>query len=303
MNIKTVTLLGADGKLGPAILHALLAADFTVTVLKRTSSKSPDNTYPSHVTVRRVSDDFTLDTLVPVLQGQDAVVVTIKGTQTGVQTKLARACVQAGVRRFIPADFGSCDSSSAWAQSLVPLFKHKTELRDVLMQLADESKAFSWTSLVCGHFFDWSPEFLHVWVRERRAETIDGGHAKWSASTLARIGEATARILLRPEETENRVVYVQSFLVSQVEVVRAYERATDSQWAVKDFESKRYEREEKAKADGGDREAVENLVWLLGTLDGNWEEKDGFAMKLLGLENENLDAVVRGVVEEHASKS
>ena len=45
-------------------------------------------------------------------------------------------------------------------------------------------------------------------------------------------------------------------------------------------------------------DAVENLVWILGTLDANWERKDGFSMRALGLEDEDLEAVVRRVVEE-----
>lgn len=100
MAIKTVALLGADGKLGPAVLNELLAASFAVTVLKRQGSKQPDN-YPSGVKVARVPDDMDdIDALAKVLTGQDALVVTIKGSQTEVQDKLARAAVKAGVKRM-----------------------------------------------------------------------------------------------------------------------------------------------------------------------------------------------------------
>ena len=298
MSITNVTLLGADGKLGPAILHALLSHSFQVTVLKRTSSKSTD-IYPSSVRVFKVPDDFSVDAVADNLRGQDAVVVTIKGSQTDLQYKLAQACIKAGVKRFIPADFGSCDSSSPMTQALVPLYKRKTELREHLMQFANENSAFTWTSLVCGHFFDWNPEFLHVWVKEKRAEILDDGEAKWSASTLSRIGEATASILKNSDATENQMVYVQSFCVSQKQVVKAFERATGSEWRVDRLDSGEYEREEKAKADGGDLDAVEHLVWLLGTVDANWEGKEGFAMERLGLKNEDLEAVVERLVQEN----
>ena len=151
---------------------------------------------------------------------------------------------------------------------------------------------------VCGHFFDWSPEFLHIWVKERRAEILDNGELKWSASTLARVGEAIARILAKPEATKNQVVYVQSFCVTQTQVVKAFEKATSSTWEVQHFDSKQYEKEKKQKAEEGDLEAVEDLVWLLGALDANWETRDGFAMRTLGLENEDLDEAVRSVVKE-----
>lgn len=260
MAIKKVTLLGADGKLGPAILQALLSNGFKMTVLKRSSSKSPD-AYPPNVEVAKVSDDFPIDAVANTLKGQDALIATIKGKQVELQDNLAQACVKAGVQRFIPADFGSVDSSSQKAQELVPLFKRKTELRERLTTLSEKNNSFSWTALVCGHFFDWSTEFLHIWIKERRADILDDGEVRWSASTLSRIGEATARILLNPEATRNKMVYVQSFCVSQNQVIKAFENATGSSWQITRFNSDQYEAEEKKKADDGDLESVENLVW------------------------------------------
>ncbi|KAI7180426.1 hypothetical protein KC360_g125 [Hortaea werneckii] len=152
--IKNVAILGADGKLGPAVLEALVSASFTVTVLKRESSKSSNDHYPPSVKVARVPNDLNVESLATTLQGHDALVITIKGSQTEVQKKLADAAVQAGVRRMIPADFGSCDSSTTEAQELVPLFKHKADLRQYLQTLAAQHQGFTWTSLVTGHFFD-----------------------------------------------------------------------------------------------------------------------------------------------------
>jgi hypothetical protein len=40
-------------------------------------------------------------------------------------------------------------------------------------------------------------------------------------------------------------------------------------------------------------------VWLLGAIEGNWEERDEFAMNLLGLENENLDEAASKVVKDN----
>lgn len=299
MGIKNVALLGANGTLGPSVLDELLAASFTVTVLKRASSNSPDN-YPSGVLIAQVPDDMDVDTLAEILRSQDALVATIKGSQTDVQVKLAQACVKAGVQRMIPADFGSCDSSSQWTQNLVPLYKHKTALREQLTELAKQNTGFSWTSLVCGHFFDWSPEFLHIYPKQRKADIIDDGTTKWSASTLSQIGKATARILQKPDETRNQAVYVQSFCISQNELMAALEHATSSKWETTKFDSKLYEKEEKAKADDGDLEAVENLVWMLGALDADWTKRENFAMQKLGLENEDLQTIVNRMAKEWA---
>ncbi|KAF7189447.1 Isoflavone reductase-like IRL [Pseudocercospora fuligena] len=293
MSIKSVVLLGADGKLGPSVLRSLVENGFNVTVMKRKSSKS-QTSYPNQVLV---SDDFEVEELAGVLSGKDAVVVTIKGSETALQKRIADACIKAGVKRFIPADFGSVDSSSSLTKELVPLYRHKTELREYLIELASKHPDFTWTSLVCGHFFDWSLEFLHIWLKERKMEVLDDGEAKWSASTLSQIGEATARILQRPDVTKNRMIYVQSFLVSQNEVLASFEHATGQKWTVQRHDSKQYQAEEKKKADSGDLEAVENLVWLLGAIDANWELRKDFAMQDLGLKNEDLDEVVSNVVK------
>jgi len=296
MSIKNVCLLGANGTVGPMVLHALVNDGFNVTVLKRSSSKSaPD--YPAGVKVAEVNDAFAVEDLVPIFTNQDAVIVTIKGTQVDIQKRLADASVKAGVKRFIPADFGSCDSSSPHAQDCVPLFANKTELRSYLSDLARDHAGFTWSSIVCGHFFDWATAFLHIWPQERRADLVKPGDLKASYSTLTRVGEATSRILQRPAETANRVLFVQSFCVTQVAILKAFEKASGAKYDVQWLEAEAYEREQKALRDEGDKEAIENLVWLLGAIEGNWEEREEFAMGVLGLENEDLEKVAEKVVQ------
>lgn len=95
MSIKSVVLLGADGKLGPSVLRSLVENGFNVTVLKRESSKS-QTSYPNQVLV---SDSFDVEELAEVLKGKDAVVVTIKGSETALQKRIADACIKAGVKR------------------------------------------------------------------------------------------------------------------------------------------------------------------------------------------------------------
>ncbi|KAK3630165.1 hypothetical protein LTR56_017579 [Elasticomyces elasticus] len=295
-SISKVTLLGADGKVGATILQGLLSAKFEVTILKRQSSKSSDEN-SEHVKVVRIPDEFKVDDLQSVLQGQDAVVASIKGSQVEIQKRIAQACIKAGVQRFIPADFGSCDSSSSLTQELVPLYKRKTELREYLQELVKDHPSFSWTSLVCGHFFDWSLDFIHVFPAEQRADILDDGEKVFSLSTLSRTAEATVRILQRADQTKNRMLYVQSFSVSQNEVVREYEAATGAKWKVTKYDAEQFKNEQKAKADAGDSSAIEELVWYLGTMDADWRTRDDFAMQLLGLEDEDLGEAVRKVLQ------
>ena len=289
MSINNVALLGANGNLGAAVLSALLANKFSVTVLKRESSQSLDD-YPSNVRIVRYQE--TLSSITSALQNQDAFVATINGSQTPLLKLCADACIAAGVRRFIPSDFGSCDSASLLTQELVPLYRHKTAMREYLIELNRSHPEFTWTSLVCGHFFDWKLEFLHLNLAERKADMLDDGATKFSISTLARVAEATAAVLRKPQETANRMLYVQSFRSSQGEILAAFERATEAKWEVTTYDSQKYMEAEKAKAKANN----EDLVWWLGAVDADWTTRDGFAMELLGLEDEDLDTETKRVV-------
>lgn len=303
MSIVNVALVGATGYLGSAILKALVAdGTFTVTVLQRASSSSRHRLAP-HLTdkiyTQPISDAAPLDELTTVLRGQDALIVCYRARDAAEQIKLGQAAANAGVRRLIPADFGSCDSNGARERELVTLFERKVQIRESLQALAMANDHFSWTSLVTGHFFDWGlrENFLHFDLKARRAEIVDDGTMKSSQATLAQIGRATVAILHRPEETANRMLFIQSFCVSQNEVLASLEKAMGgAKWQVQRVDSEEFIKENKALADAGDLDAIENLVFVLGATDGNWEEKPDFAMDLLGLQNEDLDEVVQAVV-------
>ncbi|MCJ1399774.1 hypothetical protein MMC11_002977 [Xylographa trunciseda] len=299
MTIKKVALIGANGTLGPSILHALLSADgFTITVLSRASSKS---TYPASVRVASISDNPPDKELVDTLRGQDALVVAFTGSISDLQIRLADAAAQAGVKRFIPADFGSCDSSSPLALDLVPLYRTKQNVRQHLQQLASRSN-LSWTSLVCGHFFDYGLKsgLLQFDVKKRQVQIFDGGDIKWSATTLDTIGTAVMRILQKEDETKNRMLYIQSFCTTQNEVLRSLEKITGQKWHVEHVKSEEYINEVKREQKGDlySAEATEKLVSVVGIIGANWEGKDDFANTLLGLDGEDLDQVIRKTIDQ-----
>lgn len=307
MAIKNVALIGANGNLGTVALQALVKAGaFRITVIKRESSKYtvPAGLLAANVEVKTVDDQLSLKSLEAALAGQDAVVTSMPLTDVAQHLRVADAAAAVGVQRVIPADYGSCDSDSERAQQLVPLFKHKAAVRARLQQHAAADPNFSWTSLVAGHFFDWGlrENFLHFDLKARTADIVDHGNYKSSTSTLARVAEAVVAVLAKDddERTKNRVLFVQSFCVSQNEILASLERATAAKWQVRTLEAEAFIRERKIEADAGDKQAIEDLVFVLGALDGNWEQRDGFAMELLGLQNEDLDEVVRQVVKSDA---
>lgn len=145
--IKSVAIAGATGRLGPHVLNALVDAGFQVTVLTR--SKKP-GALDADVKVLEV--DFTsMDSLAAALKGIDAVVSTIGGTAIDNQTILIDAAIAAGVKRFIPSEYGTVTTNPKVES--YPLYSSMTKIRKYLQEKAAAGD-LTWTVLACGCFLD-----------------------------------------------------------------------------------------------------------------------------------------------------
>lgn len=228
--LKNIALVGASGNVGKVLLPALLAAKtFTVTVLRRSSSSSSPSTFPPGVRV--VDADFTsVDSLTAALAGQDAVVSAV-GTPAlnDEQKRLVDAAVAAGVKRFLPSEFG-CDLTNELAAKL-PVFAPKVE---VARYLEDKAKTtpLTYTFVYSGPFFDWGLQYNFIFKSAgSRPVLYDGGNTVFSTSTLDTVAQAVVGVLSKPEETKNRAVRFQSVAISQTRLLDiAKEVAPERDW-------------------------------------------------------------------------
>lgn len=301
MAINTVAVVGANGTLGSKVVEGLVASGlFKVSVLQRANSTSPPSYPSSEVNIIPVDDGFTHASLVPALKGQDALIMAFPLRDLDAHLRLADAAAAAGVKHIMPADFGSVDAESAPAQELVKLYRSKLTVKRRVQQLAEENQNFTWTSIVCGHFFEWSLK-EHLYRADLAKQTIDildGGKHRASATTLTRVAEAVVRILKLhgDEAVRNKTLFIQSFCISQTQLVQALEKATGTKWTVNDYDSEKFINERREKADAGDFMANEDLVFAIGTLYADWTQRDDFAMELLGFEDEDYEKVVAAVL-------
>ena len=309
-------LVGAHGTLGSVILSGLLAHEqFTVTILQRKKSNSRASAHEnnSRLSVTKIEPEFDLIDLTSALRGFDVVIAAFPLTDVSVHLRLVEAAFRAEVRRYIPADYGSCDAASPRAQELLKLYRDKTMVQNKCEKLATSSSTadgengsnrFTWTSIICGHFFDSSLQdgFLHFNLDTCTARILDGGGIKASASTLRRVAEAVVAILQMPEKTANKALFVQSFNPSQNDILASLQKATGREWKREELDSNKYLEDTMKQLEGGDDDAVGDVVFVLGTMDADWTTRDGFAMELLGLRDEDLDEVVAKVVQEHESQ-
>ncbi|CAN8100562.1 unnamed protein product [Discula destructiva] len=222
-SINKVVIAGATGNLGPAILEQLVAAGFqSVTVLTRKGGSRTG--FPAGVNVAEVDYD-SLDSLVTALQGQDAVVSTLAETARPAQLNLIEAAAQAGIKRYLPSEFG-CNTLNAKTAALPVFAGGKVLARKVLEEKASAGR-LSYTLVMTGPFLDWGLQVGFIMdVKNKKATLYDGGDRVFSATTLSDIGKAVVGVFRNPDATKNRAVYVQSAALKLNTLVAAGKKAS-----------------------------------------------------------------------------
>lgn len=102
-----ILLIGASGSIGKVMLQALLASPtITLTILLRASSKPPPAPLPATVKLLTVSDAYTPSELTAAFRGQDAIVNCMTTLHVAAQVAIIDAAIAAGVRRYVPSEYG-----------------------------------------------------------------------------------------------------------------------------------------------------------------------------------------------------
>ncbi|KAI1645286.1 NAD(P)-binding protein [Daldinia loculata] len=229
--ITKVAIAGAKGDLGEPVFEQLLKAGFQITVITR---KGSSHIWPSNITVKEANYD-SLDSLTEALQGQDAVVSTITTSSLSAQINLIDAAVKAGVKRFIPSEFGS-DTFNAKASQL-PCYKPKIEVQQALKKAAAES-SLTWTAVLCGPFLDWAIRVgFFADVKNRTISLPDGGNNTASSTTLPTVGKAVVGVLKNFERTKNRQVYIQEAIITLKQIAEILKKYTGTEGWVENVTS------------------------------------------------------------------
>lgn len=187
-----------------------------------------------------------MDSLASALKGQDAVVSTLNDAFVPVQLNLIEAAVKAGVKRYIPSEFG-CDTTIPKTAALPVFSGGKVAVQKVLKEKA-ETGSLSYTLVVTGPLLDWGLMVGFILdVKNKQAKLYDGGDRVFSTTTLADVGKAVAGVLSKPAETKNRAVFVQSTATTLKSLVAAAKKAAGSSegWTenvvkVEDLEAEAY---------------------------------------------------------------
>lgn len=267
-----------------------------MTVLSR-SQKS--DAYDPSVKVIQV-DYNSKESLTSALQGQDAVVSTLGWAATDGQKILIDAAIAAGVKHFIPSEFGSCTTNPELRN--VPMYSGIANVREYLIEKS-RTGALSYSVLACGAFLEFylnSPSLIDI--ANRKAVLIDGGDNRMSTTSLESVGKAIAGILKHPNETKNRTVYVSQAILTQNKVLNiAKEIRPDIKWDISRVESNPMFQEALAAFAAGDYSA--GTVLKLVTSTAGAGDRYGAAFdktdnQLLGIEALSEDELKEIIAEK-----
>ncbi|RAH47335.1 aromatic alcohol reductase [Aspergillus brunneoviolaceus CBS 621.78] len=297
---KNIILVGGGGSLGSVLLKSLLSEPtFKVSVLTRESSKARAS-LPSTANIITIPDSYPQEDLIKAFQGQDAVVNAITSFSVAEQLKFIDAAITAGVKRFVPSEYG-LDNNTPAAQELSPVFKDKGQVQAYLR--SKEADGLTWTAIACGMWIGWSlrNNFLGLDYSNRTMTLTDDGTGKFSTTTLDNTALTLNRILLNPSSTANQIVFTSDFATSQKELVETIERLTGEQWQRKSINTKELIPTLKAAWEQGDAFAgygLINIGFTQGEYSGHFEPVQPVRNKELGLPEKHLEEVVKEALAE-----
>ncbi|RAL13066.1 aromatic alcohol reductase [Aspergillus homomorphus CBS 101889] len=227
--IQKVAIFGASGNFGTPITAALQRAGFAITIISRTDSTS---TFPSGLPVIRTT--YTLENLTNALAGQDAAICVVGPGGIGAQVTMIEAAEAAGVKRFIVDDFGWGPEYPNFPE-FNAIHAHRRAGWELAKAKAQANPNFTFTGITSGNPIDWAMKRFPLMgfdIARGTAIIYDSGTEKFTATTLAGIGQSVVGVLQHPDETANRFVKVMSIITNQNELLEAFQRATGRQWPV-----------------------------------------------------------------------
>ncbi|KAF4999629.1 hypothetical protein FDECE_11446 [Fusarium decemcellulare] len=302
---RKIAIVGGSGTIGSPTVAALLQKNIhTITAISRSDSTA---TFPDNVTVLK-GDYSNENFLISALKGQDVLILQLGPKVMKAQEPLIRAAAEAGVPYILPTEFG-IDIEAPLTREMA-MMAEKKGIRDLINQLG----VSSWIAVVNNPLLDWSMK-VGCWgidIKSRKAEIWDSGNVKASTSTLKRVGDAVAELLSLPKEElvkyKNKPFYISSFCISQRDMLESVQRATgttDADWEIKHKDIAELTRECDERLKKGDWIAAIPKLYssmFRDGLGGNYSHKV-VDMERLGFTQEDLDEVLKGVVDAGAARA
>ncbi|KAH6613112.1 hypothetical protein C7974DRAFT_476192 [Boeremia exigua] len=272
--IRNVAWYGT-GNLGrPILQHLASTQKFNITLLVRREPASYDN-LPSNITIKQI-DISKRSSLVDALAGNDATVVFTSmlpyNNMDGLQLELINASIAAGVKFFVPSEWGPDTAGGNGATTFrigpdtlppTPIIAMKRAVHNYLLVRSAESK-INFATLHTGNMLLNVNVFASIDVQKRTALLPEGGRHLFSVTSQKTLGNALVNLLSRYPENKNTFHYICDGETSLHQIVLAVQKASGSQepWDISSFSLE----ENKRKADANLKEGRMTLQEFFGVL-------------------------------------
>ncbi|KAG2423805.1 hypothetical protein HXX76_014965 [Chlamydomonas incerta] len=218
----TVAVIGGSGMLGKHIVTGLLEnGHYDVTILSRKGSD--ESKLAAFVTkgAKIAPVDYeSQEDLVSALKGQEIVISTVGAAALAEQPKYIEAAKAAGVRRFVPSEFG-LDSGAPGVREYFPALGYKYATRDALL-----ASGLEYTFVITGFFLETQFTSLFFWDVPGGKVTVKGDTTQpFTVTSLVDIGRWTAAALRDPA-SKNATVYLVGENLTYDDAIKTVEAAT-----------------------------------------------------------------------------
>lgn len=142
--------------------------------------------------------------------------------------------------------------------------------------------------------------FMGFNMKEHKALIFNQGNDTWSTTTLTTIGLAVKNAMFIPEKTANKYMFIDSFTISQNQVLASFEKATGKKWEVTHVDAEEQKQMGMEKMSKGDFSGAMSLIRYINCVDGhggNYIEYEESANELLSLPKQTLDEALAEVLK------
>ncbi|MCW8329047.1 aromatic alcohol reductase [Photobacterium sp. SDRW27] len=220
MNKQHVAVIGATGQIGTPLTRGLLSLGHHVTIITRAKTASNEAKLAAFeaqgAKVVKCADMHDVDSVSQHLQGVDTLVVAVPGAKEIIQKSepiWLEAAVKAGVKRFVPTEFGAHTQALEMGDGEV--FDNKKRFHDLLTQ-----SGIGWTLFYNGGIFDYFLPNLRFF---RKITTFDDLELPIYTHDIEDIGYLAA-MAVTDERTLNKCVQIDNNALTQKAMLALLEK-------------------------------------------------------------------------------
>lgn len=330
--ITTLTHPLQNQRLSYTIVQALGSSQrpYRLTVLTNPSQKPYLPPRSDLAKITHKTSDFSPASLESAFAGHDLVISTTAGGDYEFQVRVIDAALAAGVRRFIPNEFGQ-DSLNEAVQARLPPSRERARVIQYLKDAQGQSDRgvgainggerdaatngegratdgtgakLEWVAAAVGCILDQKliSGDLGFDLKWQSATVHGTGSEQFAVTSLARIGVVVDSIIQRWEAVKNRYLYACGCIATANQIVEFLQKSTKKAWEVGKVDTADCVREGQRRIERGWPDAgmflMERSVLYDGGVNGVAAFLESDARRLLGLDEESTEAIVEHAVHE-----